>query len=167
MMKKNLLFVLISVLLLAILTSCQIYSTIFATLTPIPTNTPYPTDTPYPTATRMPTLTSTATTTPTQKPTIAPTKKYIPPAATNKPVVIPTATQNQDLKLDTTLKIVNNCSSTIITYLTGPMTLKATVNPGETKELTIAQGTYTYSNNFGAKGVQELSSSVWTLTWCP
>jgi hypothetical protein len=156
----NIFVLVVSAFLIMGLTGCQIYTSIFATATPYPTYTPNPTYTPYPTATAIPSVTPTATTKPTRTPTITPTTPYVPPA-------VPTATKDENIKLDTTLKIENNCDVTIITYLNGPMVLKATVEPGTTKELTIAKGTYQYSNNYGASGTYDLYSAVWTLTWCP
>lgn len=166
----NILVLFIALVCILVLSGCQLISAMAPAATPMPTYTPYPTFTAYPTATLFPTIAPTepklqpsATTRPTAKPTVMP---YVPPASTQAPV-IPTEEKESDLKLDTTLKVINQCSEAITMYVTGPMDFKVTSQPGTTTELTIAKGTYSYTSSVGVSGSYELNVAIWEWTWCP
>lgn len=82
-------------------------------------------------------------------------------AATEEPV----ATSNA--KLDITIKVFNNCDTPQTVIFQGPTYLKyKNVQPGETREMQAARGTYTYTSDCCGVETRELTVSIWTLTLC-
>lgn len=81
------------------------------------------------------------------------------------PTEIPTS--NPNAKLDITIKVFNNCDTPQTVLFQGPTYLKyKNVQPGETREMQAAQGTYTYTMDCCGTETKELTVSVWTLTLC-
>jgi hypothetical protein len=78
---------------------------------------------------------------------------------------VPTTASNA--KLDITIKVFNNCDTPQTVIFQGPTYLKyKNVQPGETREMQAARGTYTYTSDCCGVESKELTVSVWTLTLC-
>lgn len=87
------------------------------------------------------------------------------PASQSAATDVPTTTSNA--KLDITIKVFNNCDTPQTVIFQGPTYLKyKNVQPGETREMQAAQGTYTYTSDCCGVESKELTVSVWTLTLC-
>lgn len=131
---------LIFLLLLPLISSCQVVSNLpfFSTNTPIPTFTPYPTSTPYPTFTPYPTYTPLPTSTLTSTPTTSPTKTKIPYTG---PTLTPTKNKNKNDNSLNPITWINETSHVIkIVAVCMQATYTVTLKSGETQTVWWARG---------------------------